>query len=397
VLAEGVGTPVADNVTGATTPEPTPTPALAGRITVWHSWAEADGDALAQILAAFQQTHPQVTVDTLFVSYTDLMQSYADAVRAGSGPDLLLGSSWWLGDIVGAGVVQPLDDLVTPEELATYWPAAVDNLRWDGALYALPTHVELVSLFYNRALVTPEELPTTVEALTALAGQGGRQGSGLYASLYHLAWGFAGYGAALFDEGGRIRLDQSSGAADFLAWLAALGQTPGTFVDEDYGMIRERFKKQEFAFFVDGPWAIGELRVALGADLGVTLLPAGPLGPGQPWLSADGVFLNPQISAEQQTLALAFARAITGAEAGGILARVAGRLPAHSAATIGDDALLQGFLEQAASAQPLPNRPEMETVWGYGGDMLLKVLKAGADPQQVVAETATLINEANGK
>ncbi len=54
-------------------------------------------------------------------------------------------------------------------------------------------------------------------------------------------------------------------------------------------------------------------------------------------------------------------------------------------------------MAQAATAQPLPLAPEMQAVWGYGGDMLLKVVTGGADPTQVVAETTTLINEANGK
>ena len=55
------------------------------------------------------------------------------------------------------------------------------------------------------------------------------------------------------------------------------------------------------------------------------------------------------------------------------------------------------LLTLPASAQPLPLAPEMQAVWGYGGDMLLKVVTGGADPTQVVAETTTLINEANGK
>ena len=58
---------------------------------------------------------------------------------------------------------------------------------------------------------------------------------------------------------------------------------------------------------------------------------------------------------------------------------------------------LQGFMQQAASAHAIPMIPEMKEVWGYGGDLLLRVLAGDEDPAQVVGEAVTLINEANGK
>ena len=96
-------------------------------------------------------------------------------------------------------------------------------------------------------------------------------------------------------------------------------------------------------------------------------------------------------------LALLLARHLTSAESGSLLASVARRLPANQAAAIGGNPLLQGFMNQAATAQAMPNIPEMEAVWGYLGDMLIKVVDGAADPAATVAETALLINEANGR
>ena len=82
------------------TPAPTPTltPSLnQGHLVLWHSWAEADGDALATILATFRQAYPDLKIDTLFVAYNDLPQSYAEAVQNGGGPDLILAPNVWLG------------------------------------------------------------------------------------------------------------------------------------------------------------------------------------------------------------------------------------------------------------------------------------------------------------
>ena len=45
----------------------------------------------------------------------------------------------------------------------------------------------------------------------------------------------------------------------------------------------------------------------------------------------------------------------------------------------------------------MPTNPEMDEVWGYGGDMLVKVLSADMDPTAAVAETTALVNDANRK
>ena len=90
--------------------------------------------------------------------------------------------------------------------------------------------------------------------------------------------------------------------------------------------------------------------------------------------------LNPRSTPEQQRLALLFAQHLTSAESGASLASLAKRLPANRNAVIGDNPLLQGFMNQAATAQSMPNRPEMEEVWGYAGDMVVKVVDGNADP-----------------
>lgn len=377
---------------------PTPTPALpiAGKLVFWHSWAGADGDALTAMLLLLKARYPNLQVDTLFVAYNDLPQSYAEAVQAGSGPDLVLTSNWWLGDMVAANVAQPLDELLPAVALNDYWPATLDSLRWQGKLYGLPTNFELIGLFYNRALIDSSALPTTTDELLALVQANPQQGIGLYATLYHLYWGFPAFGAQLFNAQGQVILDRSAGAVDYLTWLATLNSVNGTFVDEDYGMLLDRFKKGEYAFLVDGPWSIADLQGALGDNLAITGLPAGPVGPAQPWLSADGLFINPRITPEQQQLALAVAQIFSSAESGQILAEQAHRLPANRLAQV-TDPLLQGFMQQAGSAQALPMIPEMQAVWGYGGDLLLRLLAGNEDPAKIVTETATLINEANGK
>jgi maltose-binding protein MalE len=364
---------------------------------LWHSWAQAEGDALAAILEDLRTVQPNITVDTLFVAPDTLVASYAEAVAAGGGPDLVLASNWFLGDLVAANRVLNLDNVVGGNFEAAYWPAAATAMRQQDSLYGLPLTCSTVALYVNRALVPAEGIPTTTDALLASAQSTTTAGIGLYANLFHLYWGFPAFGAQFLDSEGRVTLDQSSGASDYLAWLRQLNATPGTYVSDDYGMLLDRFKKGEFAYLVDGSWAQADLRNVLGDALEVAPLPAGAAGPAQPWLYCDGLFANPTITPEQQTVALTVALYMSGDEAGVRLAQTGGLLPAARTVDLAALPLLQGFATQAASAAAMPTTPEMANVWSYGDDMILKALLGTAEPASVVAETTTLINEANGK
>lgn len=386
----GTPAPVED----AGTPAPTP---VAGQLVLWHSWAQAEGDALAANLTRLAATYPDLRIDTLFVAPNELVSSYADAVQAGTGPDFVLAPNWWLHDLVAVQAVLPVDPLLPAGALDPYWPATLDSLRQNGQLYGIPVNYQTVALFVNTSLVGSAAIPTTTDELLATARTTTTLGAGVYASLFHAYWGFPAYGATLLDAQGKAVLDQSAGSADYLAWLIALNSTPGSYVNQDYGMLLDRFKKGEFAFFIDGPWAAADLRAALGDGLQVTTLPAGPAGPAQPWLYTDAFLINPNQPPAQQELALRAALALTGPEAGTMLAQTGGLLPAAREVDLSSTPLLQGFAAQVATAVPLPLNAEMREVWGYGGDMFVKALAGVTPPPAVVAETTALINEANGK
>ena len=44
----------------------------------------------------------------------------------------------------------------------------------------------------------------------------------------------------------------------------------------------------------------------------------------------------------------------------------------------------------------MPIGPAMQEVWAYGGDMIIKALAGVRTPEEIVAETTALINDAIG-
>ncbi len=379
----------------ATVQVPTAVPPT-GRITLWHSWAQSDGDALDAILRDFRERYPTVTVETLFVAKNDLLQSYAQAVIDGSGPDVVLAPNWWLDELNTLGVVAPLTDPNFAATEAAVSPAAADNLRIGDTLYGMPTNYETVALFYNKSIVPETSLPKSLTELAEMAHIDPQYGIGIYANPFHITWGIPAFGASIFDSSGRSTLADSPGTGQYLRLLAQLDELEGSFVDSDYGMLLDRFKKGEYAFFIDGPWAIDDLKQALGDDLGVTVIPAGPDGASSPYLYADAAYLNPNIAPLQVALSALFVEHFVSAQSGAYLAEIAGRLPANPDASLGENSLLAGFAAQAMNATGMPHGVEMDAFWRYGGDMVLRALSGSDDIQSIVNETAALINDESG-
>lgn len=71
--------------------------------------------------------------------------------------------------MVDGGFVMPLDDYLTPEDLAQYQPSLLEQAKFDGKLYGLPVESQVFGFIYN--MRTFEQLgiepPTTLEELEA--------------------------------------------------------------------------------------------------------------------------------------------------------------------------------------------------------------------------------------
>ncbi len=142
-----------------------------GSLTLWHGWTGAEADTLNdQIIPAWEAANPGVSISVLAVPFDQLKNKYQTEVATGGGPDLLIGPADWVGELAGAELIRPLDDLVSAETLGQYVPSAVDALRYtDGSLYGLPESIETVALYYNTDLVPTA--PTTTAELTQMSAE----------------------------------------------------------------------------------------------------------------------------------------------------------------------------------------------------------------------------------
>jgi maltose-binding protein MalE len=359
-----------------------------GEVTLWHGWTGAEADALAEVIKAFQDANPGVTIETLAVPFDQLENRFAVAASTGGGPDLLIGPKDWIGELAQAGLIAALDGLADQIGLNNLNPSAVDANKFGGKVWALPESTEAMALWYNKDKV--KEAPKSAEDLLKQAAEVGlAYNTGFYQSVGILL----AEGGKVFDDQQRCALDQGDSVVDGLTFIKNAKGTANVIADADAGKLDAAFEYGKVGFIFNGPWATGEYVKALGADkLGIVEPITVGAGKFAPFLGTKNVFLSAN---SKGSPALDFLKFMSQPETQAMLAEV-GHIPSNPNVEV-DDPLIAAFLKQMASASYFPNEPEMGAVWAPGADMITKVIEDQLAPADAVKEACAAIDKANGK
>lgn len=345
-------------------------------------------ERLQTMVADLRRSCPTMLVNIAPVTLDEAAARLRAPLAADGRLDFVLAPQSWLLPLAEQGV---LADLTTQVDIATlqrYRPIAVAALRAQNQLYGLPLAMQIDALYVNRALVTEpaqtlDELRT--QALTGVPIT-------LDTDFLHGYWGFTAFGGQLFDSNEQLQLNAGP-FADWLAWLKAARDSAGITIAPDHAAAEQRFLAGQSAYLVADPAFLHKAQEQLGADqIGVTLLPAGPGGEGQPLLSSSGFLFSRRLSAPTLTLALAFTNYVTSVENQATLLTDAGLLPTNAGVESSADATLRTFLEQAERAQPMPNVLPLPVVLELAGTAYTAVLAENVDPVQAVATVTAQIN-----
>lgn len=389
---------------GATTPPvteapsmaPTEAPTLSGSLNVWHTYASGAGtekDTYDAIVADIMAKNPDLTITTTvqnFFSPGSIFEKYSLEVATGGGPDMFIVPNDSLGAQVRQNLLQPLDDMVTADQLGQFAPLSVEGCRVDGQLYCIPESLKAVGFYYDKSKIpTP---PTTTDELLA-AVEDGSVVLGANQGAYHQFGYWAAFGGQLMDDTGKCVAD-TTGVGDAHQFFADLKDAGAQWSGaNNYAKVADAFKQGQVTALVDGPWASGGYKETLGDNLAVAALQSGPSGPSQPLTGTDGWFINP--NSANQELAVAVALLIS-TEYEQQFVDQSGHVPAYTGATISDP-ITQGFAEAVANGFPRPQNKELDNFWGNFDNALNEVIDKGTDAQEAVAAACAAMNAANNK
>ena len=351
----------------------------AGKVVIWtDSYRKAAVDKVTSSWGRAKGIDVDVVVKDFGKIRDDLK-----TVAAQSAPDVIVGAHDWTGQLAADGSVVAV--FPTKAVKAGFPAYALRSMAYNGRQYGIPTQLENIGLVVNTGLA---KVPKTFAQLEKSALAFKRGGSnrlaiavpqGTNGDAYHMYPFFSGLGGYVFGTRSNGSLNpQRIGVANkvFLknANLIDKWNREGLIDSKvDYGQAKNAFLDKRAAFWITGPWETEALQKS-GIKFRIIQMPKIKYR-SVPFLGVQGFFVTR--FANTHGVAVASRDLVTNymgkAGAQYDLATANSRYPANKIASKRvKDAILAQFGRAGAGGVPMPNIPQMSSVWEELGGAWLK-------------------------
>jgi multiple sugar transport system substrate-binding protein len=262
-----------------------------------------EGEVVLQLLPEFERAHPDVRVEVQQLPWTAAHEKLLTAFAGDATPDVCQLGNTWIPELVALRALEPLDDAIAKSPVIradAYFPGIWDTNVVDGKLYGVPWYVDTRLLFYRRDLLAQagfDAPPATWEEWARMmAALKARAGDGRYAILLPLnefeplvALGLQ-QAEPLLRDGGQWGNFENPGfqhAMQFYVDAFRNGWAP-PLTNADVSNVWNEFGRGYFAFYISGPWNIGEFKRRLPANEQSNWMTAPLPGPNGPGVSIAG-------------------------------------------------------------------------------------------------------------
>jgi maltose-binding protein MalE len=368
------------------------------KATTIRIWADQDRKASVTKIANEWASKTGATVEVVVKAFPPT-QNLAQA-SAATAPDVVLAPHDATGALAADGLVQ---QIILSKKVKAQFPAyALSSFSYGGKLYGVPVQLENIGLVVNTKLV---KVPKTFAQLERSAvafkkksadnlGIAVQQGSG--GDAYHMYPFFSGLGGYIFGKTKNGSLNPHKlGVANvrFLknAPLIDRWNREGLINSKiDSGTAQNAFLKGHAAFWMTGPWNSDTLKKS-GLSFRVIQLPKIKYR-SVPFLGVQG-FAVTKFATQHGVSSLAkdfVVNYLTKAGNQYDLSQASGRYPANKLAgkRVKDPVLAQ-FGRAGIGGVPMPNIPQMASVWTDLGNAWVNATKgAGATPARSAFATA---------
>ena len=356
--------------------------AAGGTLTIWTDKdRRADIERIAKTWGARRGVNV-VVVEKNFGDIRDQLKTVAPATA----PDVIIGAHDWTGQLAADGLVLPLSPKkATLKQFPKY---ALDAFSYGTAvkrLYGAPVALENVGLVVNTRLAT---VPTTFASLQrqALAFKN-RSADNLAIAVpqapagdaYHMYPFFSGLGGYIFgrNKAGNLNAKQIGVANPTFLKNAPMIDTwdrLGLINSKvNYDTAKNAFLKGQAAFWITGPWEADTLRSS-GLRFRIVQVPKIKFR-SVPFLGVQGFMVTRYANTHglgtlAKDLVASYIMLPASQRA---LAAANGRFPANtSAGKQVRDSVLAQFGRAGTGGVPMPNIPQMSSVWEELGGAWLK-------------------------
>ena len=147
------------------------------KVVFWHMWTGEWQPVVERIAKRFNESQTEYEVVPLCVPADGAETKFLLSASGGKAPDLVSQWNAVLGSWSDRNLVRPLEEVMTPEEIARYhreaYPIMQRHATYGGKLRAMIAGVDLYALYYRldhlkEVGLDADHLPTTLEGVQAL-------------------------------------------------------------------------------------------------------------------------------------------------------------------------------------------------------------------------------------
>ena len=348
-------------------------------------WTDKDRRADIERIAKTWGARRGVEVEVVEKNFGDI-RDQLKTVAVASAPDVIIGAHDWTGQLAADGLVLPLSPKkATLRQFPKY---SLDAFSYGTAvkrLYGAPVALENVGLVVNTRLATvPKSFADLEKQALAFKAKGTDNlaiavPQAPAGDAYHMYPFFSGLGGYVFGKNKAGNLNPKQiGVANptFLRNAATIDRWDrlGLINSKvNYDTAKNAFLKGNAAFWVTGPWEADTLKTS-GLRFRIVQVPKLKFR-SVPFLGVQG-FMVTRYANTHGTATLAkdlVASYIMLPASQRALAAANGRFPANTAAGKQvRDTVLSQFGKAGAGGVPMPNIPQMSSVWEELGGAWLK-------------------------
>jgi len=266
-------------------------------VTLWQGVnPPPNRDVLQTLVDRFNQEHPSIQVESLYVGQSDQQTpKVLSAIVGNAAPDLLWFAPMFTGQLVELEAVRPLEDGLTrsglKEQIA---PALLESMTWEGHIWSIPFGTNNVGLFYRPSLFEAagiRQVPQTWEDLREVAKRLTNPATGQHGMLLPLGkgeWTVFTWLPFMWSGGGeltettpadasaapKVMLKNGGAIAALHLWQDLIADGSVVFSGPERGYELDGFLAGKVAMQLTGPWTLGQLQ-STGVDFAVMPIPAG--------------------------------------------------------------------------------------------------------------------------
>jgi multiple sugar transport system substrate-binding protein len=378
-------------------------------------------DVLQKLVDRFNQEHPNIQVESLYVGQADQqLPKILAAVVGNAPPDLLWFPPMITGQLVELNAIQPLEQWLNGSPVRSQIdPALFDSMQFEEHLWSVPFGTNNVGIFYRPSLFqaagieppkTWAELRQAARTLTRdTNGDGQIDQHGILLSLGKSEWVVFTWLPFLWSGGGelgnrepdipqerKVDIESPGAIAALQLWRDLIDDGSAILSAPERGYELDNFLAGKVAMQLTGPWTLGQLQTT-GVDFGVMPIPVAE----KPATASGGenLFIM-RTNPDREKAAFTFAEYVVSEAFQTEWALGTGYLPvnlnARKSATyqkfVEQQPVLKVFLDQTQYGRSRPIFPGYSRVSEQLGRAIESVLLQRATPEAALQESQLRLN-----